>query len=120
LVAAALTPPPLPARGGNDETSLRREESHREHSARSERDSVPPKRGRTSNLPALLGLIVVCFMGFGVIATGIGYLLWPETPLTVTQPIPAAAPPEDPQQSIEKPKSLNDVLNENPARPRKP
>jgi hypothetical protein len=66
----------------------------------------------------LLGLAVLFFGGFLVVAGGVGYLLWPTQQPATSPSNQTAAPPEQPETEVEKPKNLNDLLRENPQKGR--
>lgn len=78
------------------------------------RPSLAPDPERTSGAVARFGLIAIFLFGVSIIATGIGYLLWPSSPTAqVPQTSNLEAPRELPSD-VERPKSLNEILNDRP------
>lgn len=99
---ATLIPPPLPA------ARIRPAKMPRL------RTSIDSKPKYSSGGLALFSLIGIFMFGFSIVATGIGYTMWPSAP---PAPIPATTTMELPQSlpaDVERPKNLNEILKDPP------
>ena len=74
--------------------------------------TTSPLRPESGGVSAVFGVLAVYLFGFVVIALGLVYLFLPTSPDAVGPPVPAAAPPPDLPSDVERPKNLQDVLNE--------
>ena len=107
--------PPLPSKKNGPPPPRMAERSR---APRSQPEYSDPPVRRPAGVAALLGLLVVCFGGFLVVALGIGYLVWPRQTPTTAPATQTAVPPEERPVDVEQPKSLNDLLRENPRQPK--
>ena len=105
---ASLMPPPLPVPVTPVSTGPSSD------SARKPRQSIAPRPERSSGVVALFGLIASFLVGFSIIATGIGYLLWPSSASDNIPSTPTTAIPTELPADVEKPKNLNEILKEPP------
>jgi len=76
--------------------------------------AIVPRPERSSGTAALFGLIACFLIGFSMIATGIGYLLWPVSATDQIPSAPTTALPTELPTDVEKPKNLNEILKEPP------
>jgi hypothetical protein len=118
-----LNPPPLPVRTSRGRTESTLDEGTSiavadeprspefvEEAVAGAPDELSESRERPATIAPVAGLIGVLLFGGFVLASGIGYLVWPGSSRTTAPAIPAAAPPAETPVEIDQPKSLKEVL----------